>query len=123
MRVLRRLFVAALFVGVLVLGWRFAADHAQQIVIRTPFSEWEVSLWLALLGAFSLGVITTGAIASFPMMRRGMLTRRYRKLIRDLESEVHQLRNLPLAAEDSPPDGGDLVSEAPGTGRALGRGA
>lgn len=123
MRIVRKLLVAVLFVGVLVLGWRFAADHASGVVIRTPVSESEVSLWLALLGAFALGVLLTGTIASLRLMRQGMLTRRYRKLIRDLESEVHQLRNLPLTAEDAPADGGDLVSDVPETGRALGRGA
>ncbi len=49
-----------------------------------------------------------------------MVTRRYRKAVRGLEAEVHQLRNLPLAAEES--DLEEEFSEPAPLGGALGRG-
>ena len=129
MQIARRLALAALFFAVLVMGWRFAADHSSEVVIRTPVSSGtHVSLWVALLASFGLGVVLTGTIATVRLARQGLLSRRYRSVIRGLESEVHQLRNLPLGAGDLPPDdlppaGGSSVPEAPASGRALGRGA
>ena len=125
MRLLRRLLGVVLFVGILVLGWRFAADHEQLVTIKTPIlPEAEVSLWLALLLAVALGAIVVGAIAAYQMARTSLLARRYRGIIRKLEAEVHELRNLPLE-EDAPapakPTPGLEGAAAPR--RALGRGA
>ncbi len=48
------------------------------------------------------------------------MRRRYRQRVAELESEVHQLRNLPLAAEE--PDLEGVSSEPSPLGGALGRG-
>jgi hypothetical protein len=125
MRLARRLLGIALFVAILVFGWRFAADHAGLVTIKTPVSEGaEVSLWMALLLAFALGAVLTGFAAAFQVARMSLLARGYRKIIRGLESEVHQLRNLPLTDDELAP--GESVSgpdAAPAPRRALGRGA
>ena len=124
MQIARRLTLAAIFIAVLVIGWQFAADHSSDVVIRNPVSgETQVTLWLALLASFGLGVVLTGSLAAMKLARQGLLSRRYRKLIRSLESEVHQLRNLPLSADEPPPIGDASAPDVPETGRALGRGA
>jgi uncharacterized integral membrane protein len=125
MRLARRLLGIACFVAILVLGWRFAADHAAPVTIKTPVAEGTaVSLWVALLVAFALGAVLAGAAAAVRMARMGLLARRYRKVIRGLESEIHQLRNLPLS-NDEPVLAGPAsgTGESPAPKRALGRGA
>jgi hypothetical protein len=125
MQVLRRLVGIALFVGVLVFGWTFAADHSQPVTIRIPYLvDFELTLWAALLAAFGIGVAATGTLAVLRATRQGLVARRYRKMIRDLEAEIHQLRNLPLAT-DAPAAPETAVGEEapPAPKRALGRGA
>jgi hypothetical protein len=119
------LFWIALFVGVLVFGWRFAADHSSQVTIKIPVvEEVQVTLWLALLLATAVGAAAAGLMAIFQIARLRLLARRYRKMIKGLESEVHQLRNLPLAETDSPVAQIDIATESdPISQRALGRGA
>jgi hypothetical protein len=125
MQVVRRLLGVALFVAILLLGWNFAAEHSNTVTIQLPFTPGlEVTLWAALLVAFGLGVALTGSVAMLRATRQGLVARRYRKMIRDLEAEIHQLRNLPLADDESThsePAVADGVSPAPK--RALGRGA
>jgi len=122
MRLARRLLVLAVFVAAFYLAWRFAMDNSRAVTIEVPLLEdVEVLLWVALLAAFALGAILAGLAAAYQVARLGLLARRYRKIIRGLESEVHQLRNLPLAdAQEEPTTEPD---SAPAPGRALGRGA
>jgi ABC-type multidrug transport system fused ATPase/permease subunit len=125
MRLARRLLVVAVFGAAFYLAWRFAMDNSGAVIIKTPvFQDIEVLLWIALLAAFALGAVLTGLGAAYQAARLGLLARRYRKIIRRLESEVHQLRNLPLA--DDEPEQGEPVSgpeTAPPSRRPLGRGA
>ena len=100
MRAVRRVLAIAAFVGLLVLGWRFAAEHPQPVRIHYGVGETgDVALWVALLGAFGAGAASVGALAAYQLVRVGMLARRYRKAAAKLEVEVHELRNLPLAPE------------------------
>ena len=39
--------------------------------------------------------------AMYEVLKKGLVARRYRKVVKGLESEIHQLRNLPLAGTDS----------------------
>lgn len=125
MRLARRLLVVAVFGALFFLAWRFAADNSGVVTIKTPVWEGgEVSLWIGLLAAFALGAIVTGLVAAYQVARLGLLGRQYRKIIRRLESEVHQLRNLPLTEDDSASE--DSVSgpeAAPVPKRPFGRGA
>lgn len=124
MQLARKLVLVAIFVGVMVFGWRFAADHSSAVVIRNPVSgDLEVSLWMALIASFGLGVVLTGSLAAVKLARQGLLSRRYRKVIRGLESEVHQLRSLPLSSDEAPAVGDPAAGETPEAERALGRGA
>jgi uncharacterized membrane protein YciS (DUF1049 family) len=118
MRLARRLLAIALFVALLVLGWRFAAANSATVTIHYLVGEaGDVSVWLALCIAFGLGAVFAGLMGLYQITRLGMLTRRYRKTVNGLEAEVHQLRNLPLVSED--PD----LDESPATGGVLERGS
>ncbi len=102
MILLRRVIVLGVFVLLLVGGWRFAAFNAQPIDVHFLFGAREaVMLWQVLLASFLSGALLTGLFATISMVRGGMLARRYRQTIAVLEEEVHQLRNLPLAVEES----------------------
>jgi uncharacterized integral membrane protein len=128
MRPALKLLVLAVFAVSLCLFYlasRFATDNSAAVTIEVPLlGDLEVRLWVALLVSFALGAILTGLAAAYQVARLGLLARRYRKIIRGLESEVHQLRNLPLT--DDGPAPGKSASEpetAPAPRRALGRGA
>jgi hypothetical protein len=60
----------------------------------------ETPLWQALLVAFAAGAAGVGLGALWQVLRLGMLARRYRRTVGRLESEIHQLRNLPLAGDE-----------------------
>ena len=109
MRALRRALAIAAFVGVLVVGWRFAADHPEPVRIHYLVGETDLALWAALLGAFVAGGVTVGALAALELTRLSLLARRWRKAAARLERQVHELRNLPLAPAG--PEEGD--PEAP----------
>jgi uncharacterized integral membrane protein len=101
MRLLIRLFWVALGVGVMVLGWKFAAANAENVGISYVFGELApIPVWLALLGAFAAGAALASLAAFFQMAKLGLVARRYRKSVRGLEAEVHQLRSLPLAGAE-----------------------
>jgi uncharacterized integral membrane protein len=108
MTIVRRLLVLALFAGAFAATWQFVGRNAAPVDVdfwfrRTPSQP----LWLVLLASFALGALAAGLALTFRMARLSLLARRYRRAVAALESEVHQLRNLPLAA-----DGADLA--APG---------
>lgn len=125
MKLLRRSLGIAVFIGILVLGWTFAARHSGNVLVTPPgMAGFEVALWLALLVAFGSGAALVTVVASMRVARLQLVSRRYRKVIRGLEAEVHQLRNLPLSDEET----ASAMSEAESgqdlsTRRALGRGA
>jgi uncharacterized integral membrane protein len=112
MRVVRRLVLAALFVALLVGGWRFAAENPGPVVVSWLVgTSGELPLWLVLLVAFAAGAALTAVVAMLHLARLGMLTRRYRKAVSGLEAEVHELRTLPLAPEGEPDTSADAGPE------------
>lgn len=123
MRMVRRVFWIAVFVGTLVLGWRFAAANGSPIAVDylwgvTP----ELALWAVLLAAFAAGAACAACLSFLKLTQLRLIARRYRKAVRGLESEVHQLRTLPLA--DAAPADAAAILPAPGPPeRALERGA
>jgi hypothetical protein len=128
MRPALKLLVLVVFAASLCLFYlasRFAADNSGAVTIGVPLlGDVEVRLWAALLAAFAGGAVLAGLAMAYRVARLGLLARRYRKIIRGLESEVHQLRNLPLTDEE--PARGDPAPQPeadPAPRRALGRGA
>ena len=63
---------------------------------------------MALLIAFGAGLLLASVSLGYKVIKKNLVARRYRKEVKGLESEIHQLRNLPLAAPDSAlPTGAD----------------
>ena len=60
-----------------------------------------VSLWLVLLIAFGAGALLAGVSLVYAVIKKNLVARRYRKAVKSLELEIHQLRNLPLAGTGS----------------------
>ena len=109
MRWARRALVIALFGVALYVCVRFPARNAEPVRVDYLAGQIsEVSLWLALLGAFGIGALLAGLICGYQVMRLLLLNRHYRNTARGLEAELHELRNLPLAGAEA---GGDV--EAP----------
>ncbi len=110
MRWLRRLVAAAIFVAALVLGWGFAQRNAVLAHVDYFVGTLDEPVWAIVAGATVLGAGLASAVFGFHAARLALTARRYRKLARGLEDEVHQLRNLPLAPHDPRP--GDPAPEA-----------
>jgi hypothetical protein len=123
MRWFRRILQIGVLVALLIGGWMFAAENGQPVQVSYVLGQTgELRLWQALLVAFAVGALGVGAFTLLASLRHGMVQRRYRKLVGGLESELHQLRNLPLAPESEAPGGRALRPGAP-PGGAGGRGA
>ena len=101
MRVVRRLLWVALAALVLVVGWRFASQNGTPVTIDLIVMRLgDAPLWVGLVSAFGLGAVCAGLGALYEVTRLGLLARRYRKAVVRLESEIHQLRNLPLSGDE-----------------------
>ena len=97
----RRTLPMLIGAGLVYLGYRLAAANALLVEVDFLVGRIEsLALWKTLLGAFAIGAGSVGAFALLQMARAGLVIRRYRKKLLDLEVEVHQLRNLPLAPEE-----------------------
>ena len=102
MVIARRLAGLALFVLVLVLGWKFAAANAGEVRLDYLLGSFEgVKVWVLVVVTFAAGALAGVVVCFVEMARLGLLSRRYRKAIGRLEAELHGLRSLPLS-----PDGG-----------------
>lgn len=112
MQTVRRLLAIAL-VGVLVwAGVQFVRLNEGPVRVDLLLTQVpSVALWLVLLVAFGSGLALAAALCLFEVMRYALVARRYRRTVARLESEVHQLRNLPLADE-----GASLQAGAPELG-------
>ena len=100
---LRRLLVVGVFAGLFAATWRFVSSNSGPIDLDLVLLQLhQIPLWSALLGAFASGATCAGASLVYELAKKSFATRRYRKELAGLESEIHQLRNLPLAAPDSP---------------------
>jgi uncharacterized integral membrane protein len=103
MQTVRRLMALVLFAGLFVAAWRFASTNATEIEVvdLLLFQIPAVPVWMALLTAFGAGALLAGVLLGYQVIKKNLVARRYRKEVRGLESEIHQLRNLPLAGTGS----------------------
>ena len=102
MRMLRRLLVLGLFAALFAAAWRFVSGNGARTDLDLVLLQLhQIPLWSALLGAFALGATCASASLVYELAKRSLAARRYRKQLAGLESEIHQLRNLPLAAPDA----------------------
>jgi len=119
MKILRRLLAFALLVVLLWASYRFAQANAGVIVIDLIYATLpEAPLWMVLIASFGLGAALAMLLLVYPMAKQGLVTRRYRKTVRGLESEIHQLRNLPLVGGEG--DGSELLAADAERGSAAG---
>jgi hypothetical protein len=98
---LRRVVVISLFVAMLVGGWSFARRNEIPVAVDYGAGTIQGPEWAILLGAFGLGAGFVGLFTLYQGARNALTARRYRKLVRGLEEEVHQLRNMPLGPPDA----------------------
>ena len=115
---LRRLVWIALFVATLVFGWSFAKRNGEPVHVDYLIGTLVEPGWAIFLGVFLLGSLAAALLLGLQAARLALTARRYRKLANGLEEEVHQLRNLPLAAPDEAT--GQGAGRSPATG-GLGR--
>jgi hypothetical protein len=112
MRWLRRWLGVALIAVVLIGGWSLKSGNDESVAVDFLFGEIHLELWEALLSAFGAGFALAGAGWLWSGLRSRMMEHRYRKEVGGLEAEIHQLRNLPLAAGGASADAGSMRSEA-----------
>lgn len=106
MKTLRRLLVLGLFAAAFVLAYRLAEANdllvsVDLLALHTPPAQ----LWVVLVCALGVGAALATSLLVLEIARLGLLARRYRKTIASLESEIHQLRNLPIAGDEDAPQG------------------
>lgn len=124
MRWIPRLIALALFVGALYVGWQFAAENGAPVRVHYVIGEVDgVALWKVLLTTFAAGAACAGLGWIHLFVVNFLTGRRYKKMLGGLESEIHQLRNLPLAPDSAPPgDAPAVAAEEPTARGSLGRG-
>lgn len=110
----------ALLVATWWVGWRFVSENQQLVSVHYVLAQApEVALWKVVLASFGCGAGLVALFTLWTSARSGLAARRYRKALGGLESEIHQLRNLPLAPDPDVPAG--PASAVPRARRATGR--
>lgn len=114
MIVARRLLLLAIFVGLLVGGWKFAHANAGEVRFDYLLGQLEaVRVWELSVACFLLGALVAAVVCAIEMARLRMLSRQYRRELGRLEAELHGLRALPLGP--APREAGDRSQSAPGS--------
>jgi uncharacterized membrane protein YciS (DUF1049 family) len=116
-RVLVWISILVAVVGSAWLGGTFRANNSHNIDLdliwlRVP----NVELWWVLIVAMALGAAIASLVVGFAWLRARLLVRKYRKMHRRLEKEVHELRSLPLVGSD--PGGSNLDLPAASSSRS-----
>jgi len=115
-RLLFWLLGMALFLGALIVGWRLAAANAAPLDLNLIWVTLDgIAVWQLVLISMAMGGSGVLLGASVLGARGWLLRRRYRGTIRRLESELHQMRSLPLAgATGAFPSSGEPGPSVPG---------
>ena len=91
----------AFFVGALWTGWSFRAGNSGPIDLDLIWMQVpNVEPWRVILLALGLGAVLASVLVGFGWLRARLLNRRYRSTIQRLESELHQMRSLPLSGSE-----------------------
>jgi uncharacterized integral membrane protein len=91
----------ALVLAVLLATAFFVSANRQEVTLRLFVVDVPTTAWMLALGAFLLGAALTGLVASLALLRLRFRLRGQRRELGRLEQEVHGLRTLPLAPEES----------------------
>lgn len=102
----RRLILVLVFAGVALIAYIFPTSNTEPIALGfdwfgESFRLPEVPVWAVVSVAYVLGIGTATAALTWKIMKQTLAGRRYRKTVAGLESEIHQLRNLPLEGADA----------------------
>lgn len=86
----------------LSVGWMFRDRNSNSIDLELIwFQVSDIEIWWVILVAMALGGGLAVMPLSFAWLRSRLLNMRYRREIKRLESELHEMRSLPLA-DDQP---------------------
>ncbi|MDJ0847417.1 MAG: lipopolysaccharide assembly protein LapA domain-containing protein [Myxococcota bacterium] len=97
----RRILLLAIVVALPIGSYQFVSRNEQTIAIDYLAGRLEgVEIWAAVGACFGVGFLLGWLFALLLGARRTLEARRYRKAVRSLEAEVHQLRNLPLSPDE-----------------------
>ena len=97
---LKRIGIVILVLTILLLIWWFTVLNAGVIALDLAFGDVEPPISLAFSVTFVLGWAFGLLCTSGYIFRLGNERRRLRRALRNSESEVSSLRNLPLADAD-----------------------
>ena len=89
------LYMALVIVIVMVAYWN--NDQTVDVRYLPGRTFQQVPVFLVILSSMFLGVLVAGVIAAVEHFRHGMRERDLKRAIAALESEVRELRNLPLS--------------------------
>lgn len=93
-----------LFSAMLWLGWSLRAANTTAIDLDLIWVRFpDVEIWRAILVSIGVGAATAALLVGFAWLRGRLLNRRYRRAIGRLESELHELRSLPLMGSEQAP--------------------
>ena len=119
----RRILFVALLVALPIGAYQFVSRNEQPIAIDYLAGRVEgIEIWQAVGLCFAAGFLLGWLFALLLGARRTLEARRYRKAVRALEAEVHQLRNLPLYPDEAAaaPDEADAAPTAEPLAQAAG---
>jgi len=112
------LVLIGLFVGTLWMGWTFRASNSLPVDLELIWVQLpHVELWFIILVAMAVGASLSGLFFGFAWLRQRLLSGRYRRAIRRLEAELHEMRSLPLSGPRASRD--EVEGEAPGVGEGV----
>ena len=100
MKLLKRLLYLAIFLAAVYAAIEFRDRNLDPMVVH--LLVWQtpaIPVWVVVVVAFLGGALAASVLLLVRIARSNLTARRYRRAANKLESEVHQLRNLPLAAE------------------------
>ncbi len=114
-RFLLWVLVVGLVVGALVFGKLFPDANSTPVDIdllwiRVP----NVEAWLLLVGSMLFGGLLATLVVGFAWLKARVLNRRYLKVIKRLEAELHQMRSLPLSTSEDALAGGPKAGKGKG---------
>lgn len=101
-RSVARVLLVALIAVALALGASIGYFNARSVRFDYLLGDLELPLIALLIGTFALGVMVALAVAAAHILRLRFELRRMRIRIRDHETELRNLRNLPLGTESRP---------------------
>ncbi|HEY0974086.1 MAG TPA: LapA family protein [Solimonas sp.] len=93
-----RVLLVVLLIAMLVLGASIGYFNAQTVHFNYLFGELELPLIAILVGDFLLGMLVTLLLVAARLLRAQRDMARLRRQLRDAESELRNLRALPVAA-------------------------